>query len=39
MKRFKIDLSEYSVTIQVNKRNEEICKERFSRLEDPGILK
>lgn len=39
MKRFKIDLSEYSVTIQVNKRNEETKEIELVTEEMPYPLK
>ncbi len=39
MKRFKIDLSEYSVTIQVSKRNEETKKIELVTEEIPYPLK
>ena len=39
MKRFKIDLSEYSVTIQANKRNEETKKIELVTEEIPYPLK
>ena len=39
MKRFKIDLSEYSVTIQINKRNEETKQVELVTEEMPYPLK
>ena len=39
MKRFKIDLSEYNVTIQANKRNEETKKIELVTEEVPYPLK